>query len=332
MLRLLLSFFAAMAATVLLLPWSMAVTFVFIAGISFGLVESSISTFVLLAAKEQQAIAFSKLEVFFGVGALIMPLISSVLIAAGAWKYAFLLLGGSSLAMAVIWSKLSLGEHDQLLAHKAKRDQPSVKLPRLSKRALAVLLMFMFVFFVYAGMENTIVNFLPSMFKEQMQLSSSMSSLTVTAYWLTMVIGRIFAGVIAEKLTYFRYLAVSYALSLLMVLWWVFNSSAWSGFAIVLLLGLFMSGMFAVALIYANQLLPGRTEQTTSFLIASGGLGGAVLPLASGWSLDRFHVSATVSAIAVGMLVVLLVVLYAKRLKEHPQTAIPLQTAEQHGA
>lgn len=307
--------FFAMIAIVLLPPWPITVCLSFIAGVAFGLVESCISTFVLMAAKDNQAIAFNKLEVFFGLGALFMPIISSILIAGGLWKYGFLLLGLSALATGIVWSKLSLGEHDALLAHKADRMQRTEKLPALTKSSLTFLLLLMIVFFLYVGMENTIVNFLPSIFTDQLHASSSVSSLAVTAFWLAMVIGRIFAGVVAEKMTYFRYLAVSFAGSLLTVLIWVFSTNLWSSFAVVLLLGLFMSGMFAVALIYANQLLPGRTEQTTSTLIAAGGLGGSILPLGVGWGMDRFHVGVSIWFVLIGMCVVLGIILYSRRWK-----------------
>ncbi|WP_205516901.1 MFS transporter [Paenibacillus sp. SYP-B3998] len=305
----------SMFAIVLLPPWPLAVCLTFLAGASFGLVESSISTFILVAAKDKQAAAFSKLEVFFGLGALIMPLISSILIAGGAWKYSFLLLGASALATALIWSKLSLGEHDQLLGHRANLAQKEEKPPALTKNSFAFLFLFMIVFFFYCGMENSIVNFLPSIFIDQLKASSSLSSLSVTAYWLTMVVGRVFAGVLAEKMTYFRFLAVSFGASLFIAFLWMFSSQVWSSFVIVLLLGFFMSGIFAVALIYANQLLPGRTEQSTSTLIASGGLGGAVLPLAVGWGMDHLHVGVAIWFILGGMSLTLAIILFSYRWK-----------------
>ncbi|MEW9702899.1 sugar MFS transporter [Paenibacillus sp. SI8] len=305
----------AMFAIVLLPPWPIAVCLTFLAGISFGLVEASISTFVLVAAKDQQASAFSKLEVFFGLGALVMPLVSSMLIAGGAWKYSFLLLGASAIGTGLIWSKLSLGEHDELLAHRADRKGHSEKPPALTRRSLTFLCLFMVVFFVYCGMENTIVNFLPSIFIDQLKASSSLSSLSVTAYWLAMVLGRVFAGALAEKMTYFRYLVVSFAGSLLIAILWIFSTQLWSSFAIVLLLGFFMSGMFAIALIYANQLLPGRTEQSTSTLIASGGLGGSLLPLAVGWGMDHFHVGVSIWFILGGMCLTLVIILYSSQWK-----------------
>ena len=74
-----------------------------------------------------------------------------------------------------------------------------------------------------------------------------------------------------------------------------------------------MSGMFAVALIYANQLLPGRTEQTTSALIASGGLGGAILPLGVGWGMDHFHVGVSIWFVLISMCVVFGIIMYTHR-------------------
>ena len=221
--------------------------------------------------------------------------------------------GVSALTTGIIWSKLSLGEHDELLSHKADRSQKADRVPFLTKKSFIFLCLLMTVFFLYCGMENTIVNFLPSIFKDQLHASSSISSLGVTAYWVTMVVGRLFAGVLAEKMTYFRYLAFSFALSLLTVFVWVFSTNLWSSFAVILLLGLFMSGMFAVALIYANQLLPGRTEQTTSALIASGGLGGAILPLGVGWGMDHFHVGVSIWFVLISMCVVFGIIMYTRR-------------------
>ncbi|OPH60247.1 hypothetical protein BC351_17265 [Paenibacillus ferrarius] len=313
--------FLAMVCIVLLPPWPLAVALTFLAGVAFGLVEASISTFVLMAAKDQQAMAFSKLEVFFGLGALIMPLVSSILIANDLWKYGFMLLGLSALATGFVWSKISLGEHDELLAHRADRSKQAVKPPSFTKSSLIFLVLFMIVFFLYVGMENTIVNFLPSIFIDHLNVSSSVSTLAVTAYWLAMVIGRVFAGVLAEKFTYFRYLIISFSAGLVTVLLWLFSSELWSSFAVVLLLGLFMSGMYAVALIYANQLLPGRTEQVTSTLIAAGGLGGSVIPLGVGWGMDHIQVGVSIWFVLIGMGLVLGIILYSRKSNTQAQVS-----------
>jgi FHS family glucose/mannose:H+ symporter-like MFS transporter len=91
----------------------------------------------------------------------------------------------------------------------------------------------------------------------------------------------------------------------------VFNS--WIAFAIIMLIGLFMSGIFAISLLYANHLLPGKIEKTTSILIASGGVGGALMPLVIGWIMDHFTVNAAVNFIIAGTLVLLVMSIVAYR-------------------
>lgn len=67
-----------------------------------------------------------------------------------------------------------------------------------------------------------------------------------------------------------------------------------------------MSGLFAIALVYANSLIPGMTENTTSILIASGGIGGAILQYVIGWSMTEWPVTYTVWILA-GFTLILLV-------------------------
>jgi FHS family glucose/mannose:H+ symporter-like MFS transporter len=293
--------------------WPVTIGLALFAGVSFGVLESSIGTFVMVALKERQAVAMSQLEVAFGLGALIMPFISSLLITWGLWTYSFFLLGACAFVMSVLWSKMSLGSYDDLLAHKISPEQQGIKPASYTSASLPILGIFLLFFFLYVGMETAIVNFLPSIFIETIHASTSLSTLTVTAYWLTMVIGRIFAGMIAEKITYSRFLAIVCAGSVIVLATLPLSTSVWSGFALVLLLGLFMAGMFAIGLIFANRFLPGMTERTTSLLIASGGLGGSLLPLATGKFMDHFTAQTTVWLFAGCMLIALILILTTKR-------------------
>lgn len=296
-------------------PWILVSGLALVAGFAFGTIESGIGTFIMVASKDKQAVAMSKLEVAFGVGALVMPFISSFLIVQGIWNYSFLFLGFSALIMAVIWTRISMGDSsmDELLAHKMTLEQRGTKRPAYSAASLPILGMFMFFFFIYVGMETSIINFLPSIFQEKMGASTSLATLTVSAFWLAMVIGRVFAGVIAEKITYFRFLAIGSAGSVIVMIFLTVNASIWGGYALVLLLGLFMAGIFAVALIFANRFIPGMTERTTSLLIASGGLGGSLLPLGAGWCMDHFATEVTLWIFVGIVFISLAIILYSKR-------------------
>jgi FHS family glucose/mannose:H+ symporter-like MFS transporter len=89
---------------------------------------------------------------------------------------------------------------------------------------------------------------------------------------------------------------------------------------VIMFIGLFMSGIFAISLLYANHLLPGKIEKTTSILIASGGVGGALMPLVIGWILDHFTVGAAVIFIISGTVVLLIMSIFAYRMRVNKQS------------
>lgn len=91
----------------------------------------------------------------------------------------------------------------------------------------------------------------------------------------------------------------------------------------ILLLGLMMSGIFAMALIFANERLPGMTERTTSLLVASGGIGGALLPRLIGWMLDEYSLQAT-QWVLISLAAALIVIISLAALSGNMQARIQL--------
>ncbi|MET3207640.1 UNVERIFIED_CONTAM: hypothetical protein ABIC26_000576 [Paenibacillus sp. PvR008] len=60
-----------------------------VASFGFGMVEAIIGTIVISGITEGTGAAMSRLEVFFGIGALAMPAVASQLIAFDWWRLAF---------------------------------------------------------------------------------------------------------------------------------------------------------------------------------------------------------------------------------------------------
>ncbi|WP_127485277.1 MFS transporter [Paenibacillus ehimensis] len=305
----------------LLPPWPAVVLLAGLAGFGTGLVESCIGTIILLAVKQKQAAAMSKLEVTFGVGALVMPSIASFLIAKGLWTYSFFLLGTGALATAIVWRRMSFGEMDGMLARKeAESGGGQTQRPAYARSGIPFLALCAVFFFLYGGSEVSVVHFFPSIFMERWGIDSSLATLTVTVYWTAMVIGRILTGILGDRWTYFRFLWAATLLSLAALLVLPFSHYAWGGYVLSFLLGLGMSGMFAVALIYANQSLPGMTERTTSILLAANGLGGSLLPLGVGRVMDAFPIQTAMWLYSAVMLVMLVVLTISKR-RPQPESA-----------
>ena len=291
-------------------PWGWMYVIAVAAGFGFGMIEAVIGTIIIAAITEGTAIAMSRLEVLFGVGALLMPLIASPLIAAGSWRLAFLIVAGFSLISLLYWAKGSFGPLQSVLderpaLHAAATAPANTETAVKSKRSLPykgkqwiLLGLFIVFFFLYVGTEMSLVNFMPAIFIAKLDMSEASAALTVTFFWLAMSAGRLFAGVIAERISYRIYVLVSCFAALLLLIIFPFAEHRVAAFAVILLLGLFMSGIFSIALVFASKLLPGAEESTPSIMIASGGVGGAVLPLLTGWSMDHMQIAQTSGLLA----------------------------------
>jgi FHS family glucose/mannose:H+ symporter-like MFS transporter len=295
--------------------WNWMMTAAPVAGFGFGTVEAAIGALVMEYFKENKAIAMSRLEVFFGIGAFVMPLTGSLLISMGAWKMSFPILTVLSLAMLLLWSFTSFGSMNAILAKPdtSQEAASSEAYERAPGRGLPVLL-FMLVFFViYVGIEMSLVNFLPSVLIEHTGTSSALGTLGVTFFWMAMVVGRLFSGVLAEKWGYGRYLLITGFGSLLFLAILPFMTGLAESYIIILLLGLLMAGIFAMALVFTTHVLPGTEERTTSLLIAAGGLGGALLPLLTGEIMDRYRSVFTIWTLAALMAIMMAMLLFAIR-------------------
>ncbi|GGH22064.1 MFS transporter [Paenibacillus segetis] len=268
-------------------PWEWMYLVGSVAGFGFGMIEAVIGTLIIVAIKEGTAIAMSRLEVFFGIGALVMPLLAGWLIQSDIWRYSFLIVCAMAFIMFIFWLKRNFGDLNQLLDSKEEVKQEKKRLLSQYQGVRGLLLIvFIVFFFLYVGMEMSFVNFLPSLLIEKLGTDKSTAAFSVTLFWIAMTIGRFFAGFIAEKITYSRYVVWSCVISFALISLFAFAKGITMMTVLILLIGLFLSGLFSIALVFANKLLPGSEESTPSMLIASGGVGGAVLPLLMGKSMD----------------------------------------------
>ncbi|MGJ9382129.1 MFS transporter [Salipaludibacillus sp. CF4.18] len=189
-----------------LLPWQWIVGAAPFSGFGFGMIEAIIGALILDSIKEKKAIVMSRVEVFFGIGAMLMPLIVSVFIVIQYWHLAFFVLAFFSLIMIFVWmstnnleefisdSKESSPKREQVI-DQAVLDNPAFK----RNKQVFIYSLFTVLFAVYVGLEMSIANFLPAILIELSGSSTAIASLSVTFFWIAMSIGRIFAGVIAQK-------------------------------------------------------------------------------------------------------------------------------------
>ncbi|WP_282936941.1 MFS transporter [Paenibacillus sp. RC67] len=290
-------------------PWPVVLLCLPLVGFGSGMIESTVGALIIDAIQDKKAVAMSRLEVFFGAGALLMPVAISLLIANGHWEFTFFGTSVLAVLLAFIWWRYS-SKNRQLIHTDESIESPPVTAPASirysSKLSFTMLACCIIVFFIYVGLEMSIVNFLPSILLESMEVNAAVASLSVSFFWGTMVLGRLVCGLLAEKYGYIRYLLWCSAATVLVLIGLALMKQLVGAFIMILLIGLFMSGLFSISLIFSNSLFPGRTEQTTSKLIAASGIGGA----AFSWLTGRFMEHASVS-FTLWFLVILGIILVA---------------------
>ncbi|WP_315371416.1 MFS transporter [Paenibacillus xylanexedens] len=293
--------------------WSVVLLLTIIVGFGSGIIEPSVGAFTIEFTENQKAVAMSKLDVFFALGALLIPAVAALFIWIDLWHLTFYTVAVLSLVLMLLWITMpqpaalyleQAGENT--VAHAAGK-------ARYSRKHLGLLTIFVIFFFIYMGLELGLMNFLPSILVERLQLQESVASLSVSILWIAMIIGRLFSGKIAEAVNYMPFLIWSTVGTLLFTVAMVFVTGQWTTYVLIFGTGLFMSGLFCIALVYANVLIPGMTERTTSILIASGGIGGAILQYVTGWSMSTGPVVNTIWILA-GFCLILLLTLMVSHL------------------
>ncbi|ETT32693.1 MULTISPECIES: MFS transporter [Paenibacillus] len=293
--------------------WSVVLLLTIIVGFGSGIIEPSVGAFTIEFTENQKAVAMSKLDVFFALGALLIPAVAALFIWIDLWHLTFYTVAVLSLVLMLLWITMpqpaalyleQAGENT--VAHAAGK-------ARYSRKHLGLLTIFVIFFFIYMGLELGLMNFLPSILVERLHLQESVASLSVSILWIAMIIGRLFSGKIAEAVNYMPFLIWSTVGTLLFTVAMVFVTGQWATYVLIFGTGLFMSGLFCIALVYANVLIPGMTERTTSILIASGGIGGAILQYVTGWSMSTGPVVNTIWILA-GFCLILLLTLMVSHL------------------
>ncbi|NBD27065.1 MFS transporter [Paenibacillus glycinis] len=300
----------------LLPPWSVMLTIAPFAGVGLGMTEAVVGSFVIGASGEKANIYMSRVETFFGVGALIIPFAGAGLIEAGQWKLSFGIVGAMSAATFVLWlvwwpsvldRPARAGDHAGE-PHAPHGRSADATMPRTRRQGGLILTACALFFVVYVGLEMSFIHYLPSLLVASNGMTEASATLVLSLFWGAMVIGRLVSGQLADRIGGAAYLlATCAAAAVLFVLMTFFTGTA-PAFVLTFIVGLMMSGMFAIAIVFANRAFPGATERTTSLLMACGGIGGALLPEGAGWFLDVHGPSATrwlFAATAIALLAVM---------------------------
>lgn len=262
--------------------------FVILNGMGTSALETAVASYVMELFVGRRAIYMSRLEVAFGLGALSMPAITSGLIAVHLWRFSPVLVGGFALILAFIWQTVSVSlesteEEGHMDARTAEAPVFKGRLPKYS-----LLMLFLFMIFVYVGLEGSLNSFLPSVYTLSMKTSPYLASLSTSVFWIAMLCGRLAIGWIVRRVSYERYLLGSIVIGILFIFLLTQFHTLGVSYLLVFGLGLGMSAIYSITMVYANHTFPGMERLVTSSVTAFAGVGGAVFPFLIGYVMDHY--------------------------------------------
>lgn len=276
-------------------------------GIGLSMMQTTISSSLIEWFEGRRAVIMSRMEVAFGLGCLIIPLFESRLIATGSWRVGFTIVGILSLLLACVWPLISIKPETN--SNEGPRDAHT-RVPDVTGfGAKAILItLFLTMIFLYVGLESCFNNFLPAIFMSYLGRSNSVASLTVTVFWTSMVMGRTLTGWVIRKVSYSSFLCGSIGTTLVLLMVMATWRNVILDYVMTFLIGLSMSGIFVITLVFANHTFPGRGPHVTRLVTIFAGVGGAAIPGIFGWLMDHLTVTQNLWILA-GFTLVLLSIL-----------------------
>lgn len=271
----------------LLPPFEWIIVFNFLNGIGVAALEVVVATLMMEVFIGRRAIVMSYLEVSFGLGALLMPLIASLLISQNSWRYSFFITSILALLMVVVCKMIPFKKETVSTSESGASDANSEPAPVLAKnQRWKILALFSVMIFMYAGVESSMNNFLSSIFIVYLDVIPSQATLSISVFWMAMLIGRVATGWVIRIVTYERYLFGSIGGTIVSLVLFILLKEAVAGYILLAFLGLAMSGIYSITMVYANHTFTGSARIVTSLITGFSGLGGAVFPALIGFTMD----------------------------------------------
>jgi fucose permease len=291
----------------------------FVVGYATGILESVLN--VYLVALPDATTLLNRLHAFFGVGALVGPVLATWIVGFASWTVVWLVLALISVPllagflMAFPRAQPAGPPEPATQASEVAGQASEASAPATGSLLIAALrdsgvLFGAVMLSVYVGLELCVGNWGFSYLTQARALSSSLAGYSVSGYWLGLTLGRFLLSPIAKRIgaTEIRLMYACLAgIAAAATLAWLSPVAALASVALVLL-GFFLGPIFPTTIAIVPQLADSRLRPTAiGVMNAASTVGGAALPWLAGaiaqstgiWTLLPFTLALAVLLTAV---------------------------------
>ena len=259
----------------------------FLSGTGSGLIDSSINSYT---AKHFSSRVMNWLNCFWGMGASISPIIVSIAIENGNWRYGYAVLFSFFAVAAVI---VSISKAKKLWKYAVDEEETShadeINEPKnyLTKKIFQYL--HMAIFFVYMSLEGILGFWIVSVMIESRDLTMSEAALYPSIYFAFTMVGRFIFGMLSKYLSNVTMVRIGLILSIIGVVILFFVTSP----IIIALIGFGFAPVFPCLMHETNKRFsPDILERQVGFQLSVGGIGIAIVSPLVGLVLSRIWLEA----------------------------------------
>jgi fucose permease len=257
-----------------------------IAGCAGGIIESVLNAY--LAGRPQATTLLNRLHAFFGVGALLGPLLAAWMLTFTTWPKVSLVLALTCIPLMVAgWITYPHRDADPLASVRVTdptggTPDRAVLMPTVIRQP--AVLFAACLLSVYVGLEISVGNWAYNYLLEDRSFSGLLAGYIVSGYWLGLTLGRFLISPIAARLrltqTGLVYACLAGVTVTALLTWAPIPGVSSAGFV---LLGFFLGPIFPTTMAIAPRLVVARLVPTAMGVMSAGSVvGGAALPWLAG--------------------------------------------------
>ncbi|HEX2914556.1 MAG TPA: MFS transporter [Chloroflexia bacterium] len=272
------AFLAAVILISFMPPFFLTLPFLLLLGFGIAIIDAGLNSYI--AGLPRNSALLNYLHAFYGIGALIGPIVASTVIALNlGWNLVYILWAAFSLIVLVGFTQVFQAQ-DRPQHHAEAADGKNVLGMALKLR---VVWLGAFFLLFYVGGEVSLGSWSYSFLTEDRHEAALLSGWAVSGYWLGLTLGRLVLGKVALRFGNKRLIQgclVGVATGVLLI--WLVPVGAVSAFGLILT-GFSLGPIFPTTIALMSSLVsPRLLPSAIGFMTSLGSMGAAFFPWLAG--------------------------------------------------
>ncbi|MCX8161189.1 MAG: MFS transporter [Candidatus Saccharicenans sp.] len=244
-------------------------------GLAGGVLNGGSNALVNDLNPGRRAAALNFLGVFFGFGAMLVPLIIGGFLKQLGLRPVVLIAAALSLLPFILFSAFSFPRPKQAQGFPLKDVKKVI--------SSGLLWLAAFILFFQSGNEFSVGGWLSSYFREKFQFGLSQSALVLSGYWFFLIVGRFLYPLLNRLWKRETVVMLSVSLALVSVAGLILSPTGWLAVIFALLVGLGFAAIYPTTLAVIGEKFPEFSGTAFSLAISTGLVGGMLSP----WLIGR---------------------------------------------